>query len=220
MAPTIGILALQGGFASHRAAFSRLGAETRGIRMAADMAGLDALVIPGGESTTLTKLLMERDWEPGAPFKPGDLWYALQDFCREQPTMGTCAGLILLARDSGDPRVAPLDVLPVTVARNAYGRQAESFVAPVTLADECAAGESDRPFPATFIRAPKITAIEEGVTVLAREGAITERGAPIMVRFGSILGLTFHPELNPEDDRVHRYFLGMISKRLPVTDAL
>ncbi|HOT62440.1 MAG TPA: pyridoxal 5'-phosphate synthase glutaminase subunit PdxT [Treponemataceae bacterium] len=207
MAPTIGVLALQGGFASHRAAFGRLGAEAREIRTATDLEGIDALVIPGGESTTLTKLLMESDWEPGAPPRPGRLWHALRDFARERPTMGTCAGLILLARDSGDPRVVPLDVLPITVTRNAYGRQAESFVAPVTLAPECAGGNPDRPFPATFIRAPRIASVETGVVVLAREGVDPERGAPIMVRFGSILGLTFHPELNPEDDRVHRYFL-------------
>ncbi len=192
MKRTVGVLALQGGFASHISVLTRLGAEAREIRTPADLSGCDGLIIPGGESTVMTKLLLADD----SSFYP-----ALRTFSLRYPVMGTCAGLIILARPCGDERVVSLDVLPVSVERNSYGRQTESFIEPVYLhLDGTAADE--RPFTATFIRAPRISAVETGVRVLARA-----KGDPVMVRSGHLLGLTFHPELTPADTRIHEYFL-------------
>jgi len=253
MNAAIGILALQGGFASHRAILEKIGADTLEVRTAADLERCDALVIPGGESTVLTRLLRGYEETPElqndsrscdggksetwsgrragahAGLEPGGLRLAMRAFIESgKPVMGTCAGLILLARPCGDERVESFDALPVSVERNAYGRQSESFVEPILLdlptpAEQISAeqnsGEQGRldqlqrePFPATFIRAPRITAVGEGVEVLARShwGRGAQAGGdPVFVRFRNILGLTFHPELNPEDSRIHRYFLDM-----------
>ncbi len=196
---TIGLLALQGGYASHGAVLTALGQTVREVRTAAELALCDALVIPGGESTVLTKLLMTADWQPGP------LHIALKEFAQRKPVMGTCAGLIMLARPCGNERVVSLDILPVSVERNAYGRQTESFVAPVTLT--LPGAEDNRPYPAVFIRAPRIIDVNPSVQVLCRYGSSSE---PIMVQYGKILALTFHPELSPTDTRVHEYFLSMI----------
>lgn len=212
----VGILALQGGFASHAAVFASLGEETREVRRAVDLSGCDRLVIPGGESTVLTKLLAAGDGPA--------LRAALLEFARDKPVMGTCAGLIMLAGTSDDARVEPFGTLPVRVDRNAWGRQTESFRGPVTLDFGDAKGTQDErnargaqdardargipddePYLATFIRAPRIVEVGEGASVLAR----LDSGEPVMVRAGKILGLTFHPELTPEDTRIHRYFLSI-----------
>jgi 5'-phosphate synthase pdxT subunit len=204
----VGILALQGGFASHAAVFASLGEETREVRRAVDLSGCDRLVIPGGESTVLTKLLAAGDGPA--------LRAALLEFARDKPVMGTCAGLIMLAGTSDDARVEPFGTLPVRVDRNAWGRQTESFRGPVTLDFGNARGTrdargdaveipDDEPYLATFIRAPRIVEVGEGASVLAR----LDSGEPVMVRAGKILGLTFHPELTPEDTRIHRYFLSI-----------
>lgn len=216
----IGVLALQGGFASHAAVLSSLGQEAREVRTAKDLEQCEGLVIPGGESTVLTKLLMKSDTGPafGTPWEPGPLFIAIGEFVKTKPVMGTCAGLIMLARDSGDERVVPLGAIPVTVERNAYGRQTESFIEPIELdiphgdAKKIAIGTAQnaaerKPYPATFIRAPKITEIASGVEILARARNANGSFDPVMVRYKNILGLSFHPELTPADTRVHEYFL-------------
>jgi pyridoxal 5'-phosphate synthase pdxT subunit len=201
----VGVLALQGGYASHIAVLRALGADAREVRTERDLAPCASLVIPGGESTVLTKLLMLRGTGPGTgrPWERSPLFDAIRAFALERPVMGTCAGLIMLARPCGDERVVSLDVLPVTVERNAYGRQTESFIERIPL--DPTFGDDGAPYPATFIRAPRIVSIDEGVAVLAR----ARTGEPVMVRKGNILALTFHPELTPKDARVHAYFLAM-----------
>lgn len=198
MKRTIGVLALQGGFASHIAVLTKLGVDTREVRTVKDLKECDGLVLPGGESTVMTNLLLASD----SSFYP-----ALRSFARKFPVMGTCAGLILLARPGTDERVVPLDVLPVSVERNSYGRQTESFLKNIHLNFPETAENPKReqpPYPATFIRAPRIINIEEGVTVLA-----VANGDPVMVQYEHILGLTFHPELTPQDTRIHTYFLSI-----------
>jgi 5'-phosphate synthase pdxT subunit len=216
----IGVLALQGGFASHAAVLSSLGQEVREVRTAKDLEPCEGLVIPGGESTVLTKLLMKSDTGPafGGPWEAGPLFLAIAEFIKTKPVMGTCAGLIMLARDSGDERVVPLGALPVTVERNAYGRQTESFIEPIELdlphgktkksaVETTQTTDEQKPFPATFIRAPKIAEVANGVEILARARNAKGSFDPVMVRFKNILGLSFHPELTPADTRVHEYFL-------------
>ncbi|MBC7545758.1 MAG: pyridoxal 5'-phosphate synthase glutaminase subunit PdxT [Candidatus Sericytochromatia bacterium] len=184
----VGILALQGAFAKHGEALDRLGVAWCLVRTADDLAGVDRLIIPGGESTTMTRLLRTEGW-----------WPQLKAFAEQHPVMGTCAGLIMLAHALAEPdsRVAPLGVLDVTVDRNAYGRQTESFSAPL----QTSAWPEGAPFQGVFIRAPRVTACGPGVAVVARLG-----DEPVAVRQGGWLGLAFHPELTG-DDRFHRYFL-------------
>lgn len=188
--PLVGVLALQGAFREHVAALTRLGAATREVRQLRDMAGIDAMVIPGGESTTMGKLLTDLEMlEP------------LRERIREgMPVYGSCAGLILLCRNiegSAQPR---LGILDATVRRNAFGRQVDSFEAELPIPELGA-----EPLPAVFIRAPVILATGPEVRVLARvemDGA--ERA--VAVRQDRVLATSFHPELTP-DTRFHRYFL-------------
>ncbi len=188
--PMVGVLALQGAFREHVAALTRLGAATREVRQLRDMAGIDAMVIPGGESTTMGKLLTDLEMlEP------------LRARIREgMPVYGSCAGLILLCRNiegSSQPR---LGILDATVRRNAFGRQVDSFEADLAIPELGA-----EPLPAVFIRAPVILATGPEVRVLARvemDGA--ERA--VAVRQDRVLATSFHPELTP-DTRFHRYFL-------------
>lgn len=204
----IGVLALQGGFAKHIAVLERLGATTCRIRTAEELSGCDGFIIPGGESTVLTKLLMKPGGGPaeGSPWVPGDLYKAIHTFAATKPVMGTCAGLIMLAKPCGDERVLPFDVLPVTVTRNAYGRQTESFVSNINLS--LPDMDSTDQYPATFIRAPKIISVDTGVRILATHKTNSTE-EPVMVQYGNIIGLSFHPELTPEDTRVHTYFLNL-----------
>jgi len=194
----IGVLALQGDFAAHAAALERLDVAVREVRKPAELEGLDGLVIPGGESTALLILM-------GADFPP-----ALRAFhAAGRPIYGTCAGLILLAREVLNPRQPSLGLIDVTVERNAYGRQKESFETSVDgrLGDEAV------PFHGVFIRAPRIRRVGPGVTTLATRG-----GEPILARQGSVLVGTFHPELTG-DLAVHRYFLRMVaSPQSPALD--
>jgi pyridoxal 5'-phosphate synthase pdxT subunit len=177
---TVGVLALQGGFEAHAKALRELGADVREVRVPEDFDGLDALVIPGGESTTIT-LGMERD----------GLEAPLLDFVRSgKPVLGTCAGMIMLDRDH-------LGVLDIGVRRNAFGRQLASFETELTF--------EGGPLEAVFIRAPWVEDVGPEVEVLAEVD-----GHPVAVRQGNILAVAFHPELTRERrlhqwlvDRVH-----------------
>lgn len=191
----MGVLALQGDFALHRRALERCGAEAVEVRKPEQLADLDALVIPGGESTTLLKLM--EAWKFGP---------ALEEFHAEgRPIFGTCAGLILLAREVENPRQAALGFIDVTVERNAYGRQRESF------AERGVATLDGRetPIEMVFIRAPRIRRVGPAVEVLAARG-----GEPVMARQGTVLVATFHPELT-DDLAVHRHFCAMVKGRTP-----
>ena len=193
----IGLLTLQGDYEKHRQAFAALGRETRGVRRPAELDEVAGLVIPGGESTTLTRLVDRVG-----------LREPLCAFASRRPVLGTCAGLIMMASATADEEradygVVPLGLLDCTVRRNGYGRQIDSFTAPVGI--DVVDG-SDEPFPAVFIRAPRIAAVGAGVDVIARHG-----DEPVAVRQGHLLGLTFHPELT-DDLRLHRAFLALVDQ--------
>src|SRR3989475_3285144 len=186
----IGVLALQGDFALHARALARLGVGVVEVRKPAELNAVGGLIIPGGESTTLLHLMQE--WE---------VFPALEKFhAGGRPLYGTCAGCIVLAREVERPRQFSLGLIDVTVERNAYGRQRESFEAPgvATLDGERTAMEM------VFIRAPRITRVGPGVETLARHG-----NDAVLVRQGTVLVGTFHPELT-EDTAVHGYFCRMV----------
>lgn len=188
----VGLLTLQGDYERHEASLRALGCEVAAVRRPAELARVRGLVIPGGESTTLSRLI-----------DLAGLRDPLREFARELPVMGTCAGLIMLARsladeDPGSHGVRTLGALDCAVLRNAYGRQVDSFTAPVALR-----GAGPEPFPAVFIRAPRITDCGPGVEILAEHA-----GSPVAVRQGRVLGLAFHPELTG-DLRLHRLFLDL-----------
>ena len=184
----IGVLALQGGFAAHRDALKRAGVAARDVRSADEILASTGLVIPGGESTTLRLLMEGTGMEDAIRTLAG----------RGDPILGTCAGAILLARDVEEPRAAGFGLLPMTVVRNAYGRQLESAV--VRLTDLAPTLGAD-PLEAVFIRAPRISAVDSTVEVLARRD-----GDPVLVRKGNVTAATFHPELS-KDPRVLTVFL-------------
>jgi 5'-phosphate synthase pdxT subunit len=195
----IGVLALQGDFAEHAAALARLGVEAREVRLPEHLDGLDGLVIPGGESTTLTRLMSD---------------YGLLEPIRRLaedgvPIWGTCAGMIVLARQASDLAQPGLGIMDIVVDRNAFGRQVDSFEAMLTIP-----ALGSEPFPAVFIRAPVIRQVGPVVEVLARlpapETGTNHDGAAIVaVRQGRVLATAFHPELT-DDLRLHRYFLTLI----------
>ena len=187
----VGVLALQGAFREHVAAVTRLGATAREVRQLKDIDGIDALIIPGGESTTMGKLLNE--WNMLEPLR--------QRILDGMPVYGSCAGLILLCREIEDSDQPRLGVLDATVRRNAFGRQVDSFETDLSIPDIGA-----DPIPAVFIRAPVITGVGAGVTVLAEVN-----GQAVAVRQNNILATSFHPELTP-DTRMHSYFLSFCSK--------
>jgi 5'-phosphate synthase pdxT subunit len=193
-APLVGVLAIQGDYEAHATRLHELGAEIRLVRLPADLEGLDGLVIPGGESTTFLKFL-ERDGFAAS----------LKSFAAKNPTLGTCAGCILLAENVTRPAQDSLGVLDVTVERNAYGRQNDSAV--MTGATSLAGG----PLEMVFIRAPRITRTGKDVTVLAER-----ENSPVLVRQGDLLAATFHPELS-DDPRVHQMFLDMVRDRMRQT---
>lgn len=180
----VGVLALQGNFSAHQRVLEGLGAEVREVRRPAQIHDLEGLVIPGGESTTLLKLM---DHDPG-------WWTDLETFYRSGKALfGTCAGLILLAREV-EPEQRSLNLIDVSVSRNAYGRQIDSFEAP-------GAWQDGSPLEMVFIRAPRITRVGSDVTVLASHG-----GEPVLVEQGGVMAGSFHPELT-DDSGVHRRFL-------------
>ncbi len=183
----IGILALQGAYDAHVKTLSRLPVETVLVRRPGQLAGLDGLIIPGGESTTILRLL-ERD----------GFFAALESFVRTTPTFGTCAGSILLATRVTNPAQHSLAAIDMTVERNSYGRQPAStiLIAPTTL--------PGGPLEMVFIRAPRITDTGAAVEILA-----SRDGSPILVRQGHLLAATFHPELS-SDLRIHQLFLSLV----------
>jgi len=183
----IGILALQGDFEAHAKALSRAGAEPVEVRSAEDLRNVDGLVIPGGESTTMWKLLEEE-----ALLEP------LRQFGLQRPIFGTCAGAILLASDVSNPHQPSLGLMDIGVERNAYGRQLESRIA--TLRPEGIDGDLE----AVFIRAPIIRRVGGDAKVLA-----SYQGNPVLVEQGRHLAATFHPELTG-DTRVHLMFLDKV----------
>ncbi len=186
LAPVIGVLALQGDFREHAAALRSLGVRVREVRLPQDLDGLDGLILPGGESTTIARLLTAFDLDDPIRRRGG----------RDFAIWGTCAGAILLADDVPALDRAPLGLLPMTVDRNAYGRQVDSFET-----DLRGPALGPAPFHAVFIRAPRIRRVGKGVQVV-----LTLNGEPVMVRRERLLATTFHPELTA-DPRLHQYFL-------------
>jgi len=185
----VGVLALQGDVVEHLHALNRAGAESIPVKTRVDLERVDGLVIPGGESTTVMKLLARFDL--GAPI------------CTRvrggMPLWGTCMGMIVAAHDVADLDQPTLDLIDITVRRNAFGRQNESAEVPLAIP-----AVGPQPFPAIFIRAPWIERVGSSVEVLAERD-----GHGVMVREGCVLGTSFHPELT-SDPRVHRYFLEMV----------
>ena len=186
----IGVLALQGDFDAHRKRLEELGAEVVLVRKPEQLDEIEALVIPGGESTTFLKLLGEKGFQQ------------LKDFVTTKPTFGTCAGAIMLAKEVENPKQQGLGAMDMTVRRNAYGRQIDSFIDEVPASAELEQGKG--PLEMVFIRAPKIESLGPGVEVLARQG-----GDAVLVRQGRTMAATFHPELS-DDPRVHAYFLRLV----------
>jgi len=187
---TIGVLALQGDFAQHRAALDRVGVPSIEVRMPGQLDQVGGLVMPGGESTTLLKLIDEWSFVP-----------ALEKFhAAGKPIFGTCAGLILLATEVRNPSQFSLGFIDLAVERNAYGRQKESFSAPGTV--DLGAGRA--PLEMVFIRAPRILRLGSAATPVG-----WHNDECVMARQGSILVAAFHPELTGEPT-VHRYFSEMV----------
>jgi 5'-phosphate synthase pdxT subunit len=183
----IGILAIQGDYEAHRAVLQRLGAEVTLVRKPEQLETIDAIIIPGGESSTFLNFLAERGFLE-----------KLRDFVRAKPAFGTCAGAILLAKEVENPPQESLGALDIRIRRNAYGRQIDSSIRQV----ETKLGQ--QPLEMVFIRAPKITGTGKGVEVLA-----SESGDPVLVRQGKVMAATFHPELS-NDTRVHEAFLKLV----------
>ena len=188
--PTIGVLALQGAFNAHARALKQLNVQVREIRLPQDLDGVDGVVLPGGESTTMSQLLLS-----------SDVFDVLtQRIADGLPTLGTCAGLILLAKRVLDarPDQVSCSVLDVTVRRNGYGRQIDSFEADIAITG------LETPLTAVFIRAPIIEEVGSGVEILAMHN-----GAPVAVASQNVIAASFHPELT-SDVRFHELFLHMI----------
>jgi 5'-phosphate synthase pdxT subunit len=186
----IGVLALQGAFIEHIYTLRKLGVEAVEVRTAAEIAGLDGIIIPGGESTTMLKLARHYHM-----IKP------LQDLAKKGiPVMGTCAGMVLLASSVTESDMQTLCLMDIEVRRNASGRQVDSFETDLAIPEI-----GQEPFHAVFIRAPYIEHLGDGVETLAR----LEDGIVVAVRKGNLMALAFHPELG-NDMRLHEYFLKMV----------
>jgi 5'-phosphate synthase pdxT subunit len=186
----IGVLALQGDFAKHGAMLDRLGARWREVRASADLAELNGIIIPGGESTTILRLLRDEN-----------LFEPLKKFVHNNPSFGTCAGAILLAREVHNPAQPSLNAIDIAIERNCYGRQIHSFTEKVS-----ASSFGAEPLEMVFIRAPGISSVGPSVLVLAQH-----QGRPVLVNQGYCLAATFHPELT-EDTRVHKFFLSIVER--------
>ena len=185
----IGVLAIQGDYSAHAEALAESNAEPVEVRRPDQLASLDGLILPGGESTTILRFLEKNDF-----------FAILRDFCRRKPVFGTCAGAILLAREVRHPAQESLGVMDAVVERNAYGRQIDSTI--LTAQTELAGG----PLEMVFIRAPRIVETGPGVKVLADRD-----GSPTLVKQGSVMAATFHPELSM-DRRVHQLFVETVNE--------
>jgi len=186
----IGVLASQGAFVEHIAVLRQLKVEALPVRLATELNGLDGLIIPGGESTSISKLMLT-----------SNLTDEVKSLAQDGlPIFGTCAGMILLANKNSDQDVAPLGVMDIIVRRNAFGRQIDSFETELSIP---VLGE--KPFPAVFIRAPVIGRVNGKVEILAR----LADGTAVAARQGKLLVSAFHPELT-DDLRFHRYFLDIV----------
>ena len=196
----IGILALQGAFIEHSQMLLQLGAQAVEVRLPQQLDALDGLIIPGGESTTIGKLASDYG-----------LIQPLRDFAAAKPTWGTCAGMIFLAKDIGIDEQPILGAMDISVDRNAFGRQIDSFETNLSIA---AIGEPA--FHAVFIRAPVVTAAAAAAHILAR----LDDGRIVAVRQAHLLATAFHPELT-EDSRLHQYFCGIVNghRQAPAEDA-
>ena len=193
MAPTIGVLALQGAFRAHAERLLTIGAHVAEVRTPAQLESVDALVMPGGESTTMSNLLATSElYAPIAERIAGHM-----------PVFGTCAGMILLAERilDGRPDQQSFRTLDITVRRNGYGRQINSFETDLDI------DEIDAPFHGVFIRAPRVESIGRDVEVLARH-----RDDPVLVRTGTVMAASFHPELT-NDIRLHELFVGHLKEQ-------
>lgn len=193
--PRIGVLAIQGDYVAHSQALLESGAAPVEVRRPEDLAGLDGLILPGGESTTVLRFLQKHGF-----------FDALEEFCAAHPVFGTCAGAILLAREVRNPAQHSLGILDVAVERNAYGRQIDSAI----LTVETALGGG--PLEMVFIRAPRIVETGADVKVLARRD-----GSATLVRQGNRLAATFHPELS-SDRRIHRLFVDIVRSAIQGED--
>ena len=186
----IGILALQGDFHEHQACFNKLQIDTELVRSIDELNNCDSLVIPGGESTAISKLLVSTKLDTVITKK------ALEGF----PVWGTCAGLILISNKITENDPEPLKLINITTSRNFYGRQVDSFVEKINFEGE--------DFEAIFIRAPKIVDIKEDIEILSS----TYDGTPVAVKSNNIFGTSFHPELT-DDLRIHKLFVDMTSNK-------
>lgn len=185
---TIGVLALQGAFIEHEKMLRSLGADVVQVRLPEQLADVDGLIIPGGESTTIGKLATAFN-----------MMQPLREFAADKPVWGTCAGLIFLAKDIGNDRQPILGIMDITVNRNAFGRQVDSFETKLDITGLTS------PFHAVFIRAPLVTAVHNGVEVLSR----LADGGIVAVRQKHWLATAFHPEIT-QDSRLHQLFLEMV----------
>ena len=187
----IGVLASQGAFAEHIAILQRLEVEALPVRLPQELVGLDGLIIPGGETTSISKLMLEYS-----------LVNEIRNLAKNSlPIFGTCAGMILLANKASNSDVEPLGVMDITVRRNAFGRQKDSFETELSIP---VLGE--KPFPGVFIRAPVIEETSSGVEIIAR----LADGTSVAARQGRLLASAFHPELT-DDLRFHQYFLDIVT---------
>ena len=195
MGTRIGVLALQGAYQKHVESLARLGVDARLIRKSIELDQCSGLIIPGGESTTMSLLINE-----------SGMHQPLRDFAMSHPVMGVCAGMIMMADTVDDRRVTPLGILPFRALRNHYGRQVHSFTADITLDFD----DTGIPLRAHFIRAPGVTDLDDSIAVLARY-----QDEIIMIGRNGHLALSFHPELT-EDTRIHRYWLQTFTQVLPL----
>lgn len=193
MNKVVGVLALQGAYQKHIDLLHVLGVSTRSVRHAQDLTECSALIIPGGESTTMSLLLQD-----------SGLFEPIKSFANNHPVMGICAGMILMATDVDDERVTPLELIPFTAVRNHYGRQVHSFTSKLNLDFD----QSGNTFQAHFIRAPGIENLSPGIKVLARYNE-----EAVMISSGKHLALSFHPELT-KDTRIHNYWLSNANQEL------
>jgi len=188
----VGVLCLQGGYQKHIEILSSIGVKAKKVRYKDDFKNIDGLILPGGESTTFSKLIEKQN-----------LHETLLKFLKKKPVYGTCAGLILMSKKiSNNNSIKTFNMLDITVSRNAWGRQLDSFVEDIDIDIDT----FDRKFKAIFIRAPKIINSNNKLEILSYY-----MDTPIMIKSGKLLGTTFHPELT-NDSRIHKYFIDMIKE--------